>query len=318
MPCVCAQSRPATTAAPRLDRRPPRPQRERQEDRRQDEADRQDDVRDEQDREVRTASRPIVGAGGPVQRRRGRASSATQSPSVSPARDAQAGGLERRRGPRPRGRRRCPTRGACRPAGARRARAGASGTSSPAMRLASTTSNAGSPLGRLPEARPKPPHEPVAAGVGGRRLDGDRVGVDAERRGRAEPDRGDRQDPRAAADVEDARAGEHAAVGERLEAARHRRVVGWSPVPNAIPGSSARTTSSGSRRWRRQVGRMTSRRPTRRTGKYAFQASAQSASWTTRVRSSPIGRRPNAWRWPSASATSAAARSAAARSRAGT
>ena len=62
---------------------------------------------------------------------------------------------------------------------------------------------------------------------------------------------------------------------------------------------------------------MTSRRPTRSTGKYAFQASAQSASSTTRVRSSPIGRSPNAWRWPSASATSAAARSAAARSRAG-
>ena len=50
---------------------------------------------------------------------------------------------------------------------------------------------------------------------------------------------------------------------------------------------------------------MTSRRPTRMTGKYAFQASAQSASWTIRVRSSPIGRSPNAWRWPSASATSA-------------
>ena len=33
---------------------------------------------------------------------------------------------------------------------------------------------------------------------------------------------------------------------------------------------------------------MTSRRPTRMTGKYAFHASAQSASWTTRVRSSPI------------------------------
>ena len=46
---------------------------------------------------------------------------------------------------------------------------------------------------------------------------------------------------------------------------------------------------------------MTSRRPTRRTGKCAFHASAQSASWTIRVVSSPIGRRPNAWRWPSAS-----------------
>ncbi len=34
----------------------------------------------------------------------------------------------------------------------------------------------------------------------------------------------------------------------------------------------------------------------RMTGKYAFQASAQSASWTIRVVSSPIGRSPNAWR----------------------
>ena len=75
------------------------------------------------------------------------------------------------------------------------------------------------------------------------------------------------------------------------------------------PGSSARTTSSGARRWRRQVGRMTSRRPMRMTGKYAFHASAQSASWTTRVRSSPIGRSPNACRCPSAVATSATARS---------
>ena len=109
--------------------------------------------------------------------------------------------------------------------------------------------------------------------------------------------------PRAAADVEDARRrrGRPGPPAPRC-AARHSRVVGWRPVPNAIPGSSAMTTSSGAARCRRQVGRMTSRRPTRRTGKCAFQASAQSASWTTRVRSSPIGRRPNAWRWPSASA----------------
>ena len=47
---------------------------------------------------------------------------------------------------------------------------------------------------------------------------------------------------------------------------------------------------------------MTSRRPIRRTGKWAFQAWAQSASWTTDTSSSPIGRRLNAWRWPSACA----------------
>ncbi len=46
-------------------------------------------------------------------------------------------------------------------------------------------------------------------------------------------------------------------------AARHRRVVGWSPVPKAIPGSRASTTSPGRRRCRRQVGRTTNRRPIR-------------------------------------------------------
>jgi hypothetical protein len=68
-----------------------------------------------------------------------------------------------------------------------------------------------------------------------------------------------------------------------------------------MPGSSARTTSPGERRWRRHVGRMTSRRPIRITGKYAFHASAQSASWTIRVRSSPIAavRRPGGARGPS-------------------
>ena len=94
-------------------------------------------------------------------------------------------------------------------------------------------------------------------------------------------------------------------------AARHSRVVGWRPVPNAIPGSSASTTSSGCRRWRRQVGRITIRRPTRSTGKCAFQAFAQSASRTMLADRSPIGRSPNACRWPrSRSARSTASRTA--------
>ena len=76
-----------------------------------------------------------------------------------------------------------------------------------------------------------------------------------------------------------------------------------------MPGSSDRTTSPGCRRWRRQVGRMTSRRPIRSTGKWLFQASAQSASRTSRVCRSPIGRSPNAWRWPSAVVASAIAAS---------
>ena len=50
-------------------------------------------------------------------------------------------------------------------------------------------------------------------------------------------------------------------AAKRSRAARHSRVVGCRPVPKAIPGSSARTTSPGCRRCRRHVGRMTSRRP---------------------------------------------------------
>ena len=99
---------------------------------------------------------------------------------------------------------------------------------------------------------------------------------------------------------------------------RHSLVVGCSPVPNAIPGSRARTMSSGAARWRRQVGRITMRRPTRSTGKCAFQASAQSASSTSRVRSLPIGRSPKACRWDRAASASRAAACADAASRAGT
>ena len=57
-----------------------------------------------------------------------------------------------------------------------------------------------------------PAGEPVAPGVRDRRLDRDRVDVDAQDAGRAEAGRGDRQDPRAAADVEDARPVEVAAL----------------------------------------------------------------------------------------------------------
>ena len=56
---------------------------------------------------------------------------------------------------------------------------------------------------------------------------------------------------------------------------------------------------------------MTIRRPTRSTGKCAFQALAQSASWTIAAARSPIGRSPKAWRWPS----SRSARATAARTR---
>ena len=104
-----------------------------------------------------------------------------------------------------------------------------------------------------------------------------------EHSSRAQAHRGDRQDPGARADVEHAGRGRLGAPGAPRSAidssaARHSRVVGWSPVPNAMPGSSASTTSPGSRWWRRHVGRITIRRPTRSTGKCAFHAFAQSAS----------------------------------------
>ena len=101
-------------------------------------------------------------------------------------------------------------------------------------------------------------------------------------------------------------------------AARQSRVVGCSPVPNAIPGSRARTTSPSAARCRRQVGRITSRRPTRSTGKCRFHSSAQSASSIRRVVTSPIGRRSNTCRWPRACVTSSTVRSTASGSLAST
>ena len=81
-----------------------------------------------------------------------------------------------------------------------------------------------------------------------------------------ELDRRDREDPRAAADVEDA--AERPAIRARPRApARHSRVVGWSPVPKAIPGSRSMTTSSPARWCRRQLGLITSRRPSGSTWK---------------------------------------------------
>ena len=173
------------------------------------------------------------------------------------------------------------------------------------MRLASTTSNGGSPLGRLPARARRPA---ARAGCGGRwRASPRRRSGRCRRRApSAAPScsGGDRQDPRAAADVEDARAGERAR-GRRAPRARPGTAAssGGGRSRRPCPGRARGRRRPGRGRWRRQVGRMTSRRPTRRTGKCAFQASAQSSSWTIRVRSSPIGRRPNACRWPSASAT---------------
>ena len=203
----------------------------------------------------------------------------------------------RRRGPRSRGRRRSPTRRGCRRAAARRGAAPASGTSTPAIRLAATTSKAGSPLGRLPtrarirramrcasRSRPWPrwrsgrcrrrPRGPPRGGSP--RWPGCRSRTRHRGPGRRPARRRGRRRPRASA--------------------RHSRVVGWRPVPNAMPGSSARTSSSATALWRRHVGRMTSRRPTAAPG------SRPSRHWPSR----PRGR-----------SGSAARRSAAARTPAG-
>ena len=57
----------------------------------------------------------------------------------------------------------------------------------------------------------------------------------AERRGRPEPEGGDRQDPRAAADVEDPRAGEHAPVRQRLRAREAQARRRMEPGPERHP-----------------------------------------------------------------------------------
>ena len=123
------------------------------------------------------------------------------------------------------------------------------------MRLARTTSNGGSPVGRLPSRARTRRTSRVAARVGGGRLDRDRVGVDAERRRRAELERGDRQDPRAAPDVEDAGAGQRAPrsatrlergqaqPGRRVEAGpeRHPRIEREDDVVGLRAGGGARS-----------------------------------------------------------------------------
>ena len=114
------------------------------------------------------------------------------------------------------------------------------------MRLASTTSNGG--LARRQAAR-RAPGSAGRAGSGARsRASPRRRSGRCRRRGpaprRAGPPRwpGSRSRSRRRG-----RARRRARRDRRAasSAARHSRVVGWRPVPNAIPGSSARTTSSG-------------------------------------------------------------------------
>ena len=77
--------------------------------------------------------------------------------------------------------------------------------------------------------------EPVAPGVGRGRLDGDRVGVDAERGRGAQLERGDGQDPRAAADVEDAGVRHAAPIGHRLERGEAQPGRRMEPGPERHP-----------------------------------------------------------------------------------
>ena len=165
------------------------------------------------------------------------------------------------------------------------------------MRFARTTSNGRLAAGQAALAGPDAPRTSrFRRALASVASIGDRVGVHAERRRGAELHRRDGEDPRAAADVEDARAGQLAAVRHDLERGEAQPGGRVEAGPEGHPRIERDDDVVRRRRWRRQVGRMTIRRPTRRTGKYAFQASAQSVSWTTRVWSSPIGRRPNAWR----------------------
>ena len=103
------------------------------------------------------------------------------------------------------------------------------------MRLARTTSKAGSPVGRLPSRTRSRRASRVAPGVGRGRLDGDRVGVDAERGRGAQLERGDGQDPRAAADVEDARVRHAAPIGHRLERGEAQPGRRMEPGPERHP-----------------------------------------------------------------------------------
>ena len=201
---------------------------------------------DEQDREERAGIATIVGRGlDPPSGRLGRPRARPSRPRRPPA-TLKPGGLERRpdlrlavdedarreeRPARPR---------------ARRAAAAASATRTPAMRLARTRSNGrarrsgGCPRARGPGAR---------RGCGGRwpRVASTAIGSVSTPEGRvgAELHRRDRRGSRSRSRRR-ARARRRAARARPAPRApaRHSRVVGWRPVPNAIPGSRSMTTSS--------------------------------------------------------------------------
>ncbi len=246
------------------------------------------------------------------------ASRATQSPSAQRPVTPRPRARTLRRPPPP-GPRRSPRRAASRRAAGPRPAHRRAPTSSDAMRFASTTSNGPSPLGTLPSRARIMRREAVAARVGGARLDRDRVDVDREHLGRAEPRGGDRQDPRAGAHVQHARrprsrplpAPITPAVGQPLQGRQAQPRRRMEPRPERHPGVEgehhvarpAPMTPPGGpdddpppdpqhREVRlpglRPVGLVDDRRAAR----------------------SPIGRRPNAWRWPRSRSTRAHGRRA--------
>ena len=283
-------------------------QRERQQDRRHEQADGQRDVSRQEEREAAAGiwSGDCSGVGladRSPDRPSGRSLERDPVALGRPARRLRARRrVERRRAPRPRGRRRSPTRAAC-PPGAelrreapRRAARAARRSGSPARRRTAARPSAGCPRARGSAGR---------AGCGARsrsspRSRSDRCRCRAPTRHRAgpprspgSPTRSRRRGPRgprrapAIGDASRARRGTAASSGgARPE--RHARDRARAPRRRAPRRAAA--TSAGS----------TSRRPTRSTGKCRFHSSAQSASSITRVSSSPIGRRSNACRWPRA------------------
>ena len=227
-----------------LDGRPPRAQRERQQDRRQEQADRQDDVRSTGSRGTGSrASRSIVAC---LRRHAGRrASSATQSPSTvrapttSPAVSNAVADLRLAVAEDP------------------RSEEHATRAQLVAKRGRQRDEDAGDEVGQHDvEGRlagrqaPLPCAEPPSEARSARRWRASprwRSGrcprrARSQRRAAGRRWPGCRSRSRRRGRARRARSPSSASVST---AARHSRVVGWRPVPNAIPGSRARTTSSG-------------------------------------------------------------------------
>ena len=113
------------------------------------------------------------------------------------------------------------------------------------MRLASTTSNGASPVGRLParaETRRAIRLRRTFAVVASMAIG---IGVDADRRAGTELDGRDREDPRAASDVQHARAAQVAAIGESLDGGETQARRRMEPGPERHPGIERQNDVAG-------------------------------------------------------------------------